>query len=184
MPVRRKPLFLLAACCALGCLGALACSENPATAPGLDSEILVQSAGPQGVAPGLIGPFAWAVNTIDSVIFVDDIDSTRLDVTSFHVTDPQGQTVPGTVRFVQDKAFIHYTQPFPSTAYDFEVKDPPLPSTLGKMYFIPSQPLHGHTLYTCQLSTGVRMTKGTLVRDGFSFQFVTGDSVAPPAPAR
>src|SRR4029077_8666563 len=121
----------------------------------------------------------------DSITFVDEIDSTRLDVTSFRVADPLGQTVPGTVRFVQSRRFIHYTGVFPSNAYDFEIKDPPdssgggtpLPRTLGKMYFIPDQPLHGHTEYTCRLSTGIRMTKGTLERDEFKFSFVTGDSV-------
>src|SRR5258705_10083422 len=99
MPARR-PLLLLAASCALVALGALACSSNSITAPGLDSEILVQNAGPQGSAPPILGASAWAVNTIDSILFTDDIDSTRLDVTSFRMTDPQGQTVQGTVRFV------------------------------------------------------------------------------------
>jgi hypothetical protein len=180
MPVRRRPLMLLAAACALVALGAVACAENDITAPGLDSEILVERAGPEGAAPGGIGSFAWAVNTIDSIQFVDDIDSTRLDVTSVRVTDPQGQTVPGSVRFVQRRAYVFYTQPFPSAAYDFEIKDAPLPPTLGKVYFIPDQPLHGHTNYTVSMTNGIRMTKGTLERDAFTFTFLTGDSVAPP----
>src|SRR5262249_45823762 len=105
MTARRRPLALLAALCALLGLGALACSENQATAPGLDSDILVKNAGPQGTPPiGLA--FAWAVNTIDSITFVDEIDSTRLDVTSFRMTDPQGVTVAGEVRFVQTNMFI------------------------------------------------------------------------------
>ena len=183
MPARR-PLLLLAASCALVALGALACSKNEITAPGLDSVILVQSAGPQGTAPPAFGAYAWAVNTIDSIGFTDNIDSTLLDVTSFRMTDPQGQTVAGTSRFVQTRAYIFYTQAFPSTAYDFEIKDPPLPSTLGKMYFIPAQPLHGHTEYTVRMSDGIRMTKGTLERDKYEFKFVTGDSVAPPVVAR
>jgi hypothetical protein len=57
---------------------------------------------------------------------------------------------------------------------------PPLSPKLKKLYFIPSQPLHGHTEYAVRLSTGIRMTKGTLERDAFEFRFVTGDSVAPP----
>jgi len=184
MPVRRRPILLLAASAALMVLGMVACSQNQATAPGLDSEILVESAGPQGTAPPIFGGFAWAVNTIDSIRFTDEIDSTRLDVTSLRVTDPQGQAVAGTVRFVQSRAYIFYTQAFPSAAYDFEIKDPPLPSTLGKAYFIPAQPLHGHTEYTVRMSNGIRMTKGTLERDEFEFKFVTGDSVAPPVVAR
>ena len=180
MPLRRRPLLLVAATCTLALLGMAACSDNQITAPGLDSEILVENAGPQGTAPAAIGAFAWAVNTIDSVLFTDEIDSTRLNVTSLHVTDPQGQDVPGTVRFAQTRAYIFYTQAFPSAAYAFEEKDAPLPPTLGKVYFIPSQPLHGHTAYTVHMTNGIRMTKGTLKRDVFEFTFVTGDSVAPP----
>ena len=179
MPIRRVVL-LLAASCAVALLGTAACTSNQVSAPGLDSEILVQSAGPLGTAPAGFGAFAWAVNTIDSIVFTDEIDSTRLDVTSLRVTDPQGQTVPGTVRFMQTRAYVYYTQAFPSSAYDFQLKDAPLPPTLGKVYFIPSQPLHGHTEYTVRMSDGIRMTKGTLERDQYEFKFVTGDSVAPP----
>ena len=184
MPIRRRPLVLLAASCALVVLGVAACTSNQITAPGLDSVVLVQNAGPLGTAPAAIGSFAWAVNTIDSLMFTDEIDSTLMDVTALRVTDPQGQTVPGTVRFMQTRAYIFYTQPFPSSAYDFQIKDAPLPSTLGKVYFIPSQPLHGHTEYTVRMSDGIRMTKGTLERDKYEFKFVTGDSVAPPVVAR
>ena len=180
MPVRRRPFLVLATSCVVVALGVAACSENEISAPGLDSEILVESAGPLGTAPEVLGAWAWAVNSIDSIVFTDEIDSTRLDVTSVRVTDPQGQTVPGTVRFVQSRAFIFYTQDFPSATYDFVIKDPPLPRTLGKMYFIPAQPLHGHTEYTVRMSNGIRMTKGTFERDAFEFRFVTGDSVAPP----
>jgi len=184
MPIRRRPLLLLAASCALVMLGVAACTSNQITAPGLDSVVLVQNAGPQGTAPAAIGAFAWAVNTIDSLTFTDEIDSTLMDVTALRVTDPQGVEVPGTVRFMQTRAYIFYTQAFPSAAYDFEIKDAPLPSTLGKVYFIPSQPLHGHTEYTVRMSDGIRMTKGTLERDHYEYKFVTGDSVAPPAVAR
>ena len=180
----RRPLLLLAASCALVVLGVAACTSNQITAPGLDSVVLVQNAGPLGTAPTGIGSFAWAVNTIDSLTFTDEIDSTLMDVTALRVTDPQGQTVPGTVRFMQTRAYIFYTQPFPSSAYDFQIKDAPLPSTLGKVYFIPSQPLHGHTEYTVRMSDGIRMTKGSLERDKYGFKFVTGDSVAPPVVAR
>ena len=180
----RRPLLLLAASCALVVLGVAACTSNQITAPGLDSVVLVQNAGPQGTAPNGIGAFAWAVNTIDSLTFTDEIDSTLLDVTAVRVTDPQGQTVPGTVRFMQTRAYIFYTQPFPRSAYDFQIKDAPLPSTLGKVYFIPSQPLRGHTEYTVRMSDGIRMTKGSLERDKYEFKFVTGDSVAPPVVAR
>jgi hypothetical protein len=182
MPLRRRPLLIVAATCTLALLGVAACSDNQITAPGLDSEILVETAGPTGTAPAVVGTYAWAVNTIDSIVFTDDIDSTRLDVTNLHVTDTQGQEVAGTARFVQGKTYIHYTQAFPSAAYAFETRDVdlPLPSTLGKVYFIPSQPLHGHTTYTVHMTDGIRMTKGTLRRDVYEFTFVTGDSVAPP----
>lgn len=185
MPVRRRPLLLLAASFALAGLGGAACSENPLTAPGIDNEILIKNAGPLGVAPpGQFGPWAWAVNTIDSLLFEDEIDSTRLEVTSFRMTDPLDHTVAGTVRFMPDSVFIYYTQPFPSAAYGFKAKNPRFRPKLRKMYFVPDEPLHGHTEYTCRLSTGIRMTKGTLVRDAFEFRFTTGDSVAPPSPAR
>jgi len=186
MSNRRRLLLLLAASFAVAASGA--CSENPATAPGIGSEILVESAGPLGEGPpGL--PYAWAVNTIDSVVFQTvrlssgvnvGIDSTTLDATSYRVTDPQGATVAGQTRFMPDNANIFYTQNFPSNAYDFEVKNPPMHNTLGKVYFIPDQPLHGHTEYTCRLTTGIRMQKGSFRRDVFTFMFVTGDSIAPP----
>ena len=180
MPLRHRPLLLLAAISALMVMGVVACSKNEVTAPGLDSEILVENAGPLGTAPPVFGGFAWAVNTIDSIIFTDEIDPKRLTVTSLVVTDPQGQFVPGFAIPVPTRAYIFYTQPFPSTVVGFEVKDPPLPSTLGKVYFVPAQPLHGHTAYTVRMTDGIRMTKGTLKRDVYEFTFVTGDSVAPP----
>src|SRR5215831_50515 len=46
---RRRTLLLLAASFAVAALGA--CSQNPATAPGISSEILVKSAGPLGEGP-------------------------------------------------------------------------------------------------------------------------------------
>src|SRR5262249_11533472 len=138
-------------------LGVGACAKNEATAPGVDSEILVKNAGPLGTAPASLNqPWAWAVNSIDSVLFVDDVDSTRLEVTSFRMVDSLGRTVPGTVRFVASNMNIFYTQAFPSPAYGFVVKDPPARSTLGKVYFIPDRPLSGHTTYSYLLSTGIR----------------------------
>jgi len=179
----RHARVLLAAAFALLPLGAGSGAKNQATAPGVDSEILVKNAGPLGTAPASLNqPWAWAVNSIDSVLFVDDIDTTRLEVTSFRMVDPLGRTIPGTVRFVASNMNIFYTQAFPSPAYDFIIKDPPARSTLGKVYFIPDQPLSGHTTYSYLLSTGIRMQKGQLRRDGFRFAFTTGDSIAPPAP--
>lgn len=180
MSLRRRPLLLVAGSCALVVLGVAACAENQITAPELDSEILVENAGPQGTAPPVLGAYAWAVNTIDSIVFTDEIDSTRLDVTSFRMTDAQGQTVPGEVRYLPDSTYVTYTQPFPSAAYTVVLNNPPLSPKLKKVYFIPSEPLHGHTEYTVRMSDGIRMTKGTLQRDVFEYRFVTGDSVAPP----
>jgi hypothetical protein len=185
MALRKRTLRPFAALSAVVALGLASCSENRATAPGLDSEILVEQVGPVGVADPLVfGSWAWAVNTIDSLVFTDDIDSSRLEVTSYRMTDPQGRTVAGTVRFMPSNAFIFHTQPFPSMAYDFHIDGLALSPGVGKMYFVPAQPLSGHTEYTCRLSTGIRMTRGTLKRDVFEFRFTTGDSVAPPTPAR
>jgi len=185
MALLKRPLRPFAALFAVVALGAASCSENPVTAPGLDSEILVEVFGPVGVAdPQQFGPWAWAVNTIDSIVFTNDIDSSRLEVTSYRMTDPQGRSVAGTVRFMPSNAYFFHTRPFPSMAYGFLIHDPPLNRGVGKMYFVPAQPLSGHTEYTCRLSTGIRMTKGTLKRDVFEFRFTTGDSVAPPTTAR
>jgi hypothetical protein len=177
MAPRRLLLPLLAAVLAM----VASCSTNQATAPGVSSELLVRAAGPTGVAPtDLNQPWAWAVNTIDSLILTEDIDSTLLEVVSVRLTDPQGTVVPGTTRWVASNAYIQYTQPFPSTAYDFVIKNPPARSTLGKMYFIPSVPLRGHTEYTLEYTGGLRMTKGNLRRDVYRFSYTTGDSIAPP----
>lgn len=157
------------------------CSKLEPTAPGVSSELLVRSAGPLGSVPANLNqPWAWAVNTIDSLVLTNDIDSTRLEVTTVQLTDPDGNVVPGTARWVAGNMYIRYTQPFPSTAYDFVIKNPPARRTLGKMYFIPSVPLRGHTQYTFQYSGGLRMTKGNLRRDIFRFSYTTGDSIAPP----
>lgn len=178
------PLFRAALLLPLAAVLAFsACSKNSATAPGIDSGIVVRRAGPVGVAindPSNPTPWKWAVNTIDSVEFVDPIDSTLFEVTSFRVTDPRGNTMPGTVRFVADSVYVFYTQPFPSAAYDFVIKTPPPDPKLRKLYFIPDRPYSGRTEYTARLTTGIRMERGTLRRDQFEFRFTTGDSVAPP----
>lgn len=182
-PRSRAPRALVLALL-LAVAGAMACSRAETTAPGLDSEILVQGAGPLGVvAPEANEPWAWAVNSIDSVVFVDEIDSTRLEVTSFRVIDPRGITVAGTVRFMPSNAYIRYTQPFPSAAYEFRIHQPPMERLIGKVYFIPERPFSGHTEYTYMLTTGIRMQHGVLRRDVLRFRFTTGDSVAPPPQA-
>lgn len=185
MAPRPRPTRLLAAATlALLLFGVGSCGKNLPTGQGIGSEILVQRAGPLGAPPGdPTRPWDWAVNSIDSVVFVDEIDSTRLEATSFRLVDANFITIPGTVRFMPDSAYIRYTQAFPSAAYDFVVKSPRLRSTLKKVYFIPDQPLHGHTAYGYLMSTAIRMERGQLRRDGVLFQFVTGDSIAPgPSP--
>jgi hypothetical protein len=167
-------------------LGLGSCAKNETTAPGVNSEILVRETGPVGVAPSTLGPAAWAVNSIDSVLFVDDIDSARTEVMSFQLFETVGNTgalraVPGTVRFAPSNAYIFYTGAFPSAAVDLEIKNPPARTTLSKMYFVPDAPLHGHTEYIVQFTSGIRMEKGALRRDVRTWTFTTGDSIAPPA---
>ncbi|MFM7232714.1 MAG: hypothetical protein ACKO3S_12120 [bacterium] len=161
---------------------AASCSNEP-TAPGVDAELLVESVGPLGTAPADLGqPWAWAVNSIDSILFRDDVDSSRIEVTSVRVLDPNGLEVPGTLRYVARNAYIRYTQPFPATTYEFRFgpQVPSVPGRLAKVYFIPSAPLRGRAPYTVVYSTGIRMEKGALLRDTFRWTYTTGDSVAPP----
>ncbi len=184
MTLHAHALRALGAVLLIVAAGATACSRPETTAPGIDSEILVQSAGPLGVvAPEANEPWSWAVNSIDSVVFVDEIDSTRLEVTSFRVSDPLGNTVAGTVRFMPSNAYVRYTQAFPSAAYEFRTHSPPLRRLIGKVYFIPERPFSGHTEYTYMLTSGIRMQQGVLRRDVLRFRFTTGDSVAPPPQA-
>lgn len=183
MAPRRLSTIALAALLALA-VGS--CSENPATAPGLDSEILVKEAGPLGTAPvDPTQPWRWAVNSIDSLVFEDDVDSTRIEVTDLRVLDADGVEVAGTVRWMPGNAYILYTEPFPSTAVDFVIKNPPARSTLGKIYFIPSAPLAENSVYTVVYSGGIRMEKGQLRRDTFSWSYRTGTGTppSPPPPA-
>ena len=178
----RRPaaLLTLAALALLAGLLSASCARNELLGQGLELWIGVKGVGPQGLGADGLG---CAVNSIDSVVFVQDVDSTALEVTSFVLRDELGAQFPGTVRFVASNLFVEYYQAFPSTAY-FLVAGKGVPSgALGKVYFIPAHPLSGHKIYTYTLTTGVRMRAGTLVRDTQSWSFATGDSVAPPAPA-
>jgi hypothetical protein len=160
------------------------CGKNDLTGIGLDRTVLVKGAGPQGL-PVDTDPdsaYKWAVNSIDSVVFTDDIDSTTLEVTSFQLADTLGRLVPGTIRFMPGNAYIHYTRDFPDSSFDFFVKDPPMGRALSKVYFVPNHPLHPHWRYIYTLTTGVRMAGGRFKRDLQSWSFTTGDSVAPPNP--
>lgn len=183
IPIRR--LLGHAALAALVAVAALAlgsCGKNELMGQGLERLIVPKGAGPTGIYSGADpAPWKWAVNSIDSVLFTDDIDSTFLEVTSFQLLDTQGRLIPGTTRFMPGNQYIYYTNDFPDPSYDFIKKDPPS-SSLSKVYFIPDRPLSGHTIYTYQLTTGVRMVSGQFRRDVQSFSFVTGDSV-PPAGA-
>jgi hypothetical protein len=185
IPIRRiLSLSLLAALAALAGLSAASCAKNDILGQGLDQYILVQGASPlsRSADPEADSSYKWAVNTIDSVIFINDIDSTTLEVTTFQVTDSLGRLVPGAVRFEPGNAYIHYTEDFPSNAYAFTTSHPPLGKTMSKVYFIPERPFSGHTTYTYVLTSGVRMQSGRFVRDQHAFRFTTGDSVPPPNP--
>ncbi len=177
-------LLLLAALAAVAVLSAGSCAKNDLLGQGLDQYILVSAASPlaRNPDPTPDSSYKWAVNTIDSVLFGNDIDSTTLEVTTFQVVDSLGRLVPGTVRFMPGNAYIHYTEDFPSHAYAFTVYRPPLGATMSKVYFIPDRPYSGHSTYTYILTTGVRMTSGRLVRDHHVYNFTTGDSVPPPNP--
>jgi len=183
-PRRLLPLFAaLSLALAVG-----SCSKNPTSAPGIDSEIQVRGFGPSGVAPAGLGqPWAWAVNSIDSVLFLEDIDVSRTEVTSmqlFQVSEDLRLIVPvpGTVVPAPSNAYIRYTGRFPSAAFDFEIKNPPARTGIAKMYFVPSAPLHGHTQYAVAVTHGIRMQQGELRRSVVGWTFTTGDSVAPPSP--
>jgi len=183
IPFRRLvsvALLLAVAAVAVASLGS--CSKNDLTGQGLDRTIIPIGAGPQGNLQTSDSLWKYPVNSIDSVIFTDDIDSTTLEVTSFQLFDSLNRAVPGTVRFMPGNAYIHYNQDFPSNSYDFFVSNPPLGKTLAKVYFIPAQPLHGDRTYHYQLTTGLRTASGRFRRDVRTWSFATGDSVAPPDP--
>src|SRR5580765_9064473 len=159
-PIRRlMALLLLAALVALVALSAGSCAKNDLFGQGLDQYILVRAASPLGLNqdPKPDSAYKWAVNSIDSVIFGNDIDSVTLEVTSFEVFDTLGHVVPGQVRFMPGNAYIHYTEDFPSNAYAFSVSRPPLGKSMSKVYFIPERPFSPHRTYVYVLSTGVRM---------------------------
>jgi hypothetical protein len=173
---------LLASLAALTSISLGSCGKNDLTGQGLDRTIIPKGAGPQGVFGDADSAWKWAVNSIDSVVFTDDIDSTTLEVTSFELVTRDGRLVPGTTRFMPANAYIHYTHDFPDPSFDFFVQNPPLGTSLSKVYFVPDQPLSGGTEYTYRLTTGVRLVSGRLRRDVREWSFTTGDSVAPPNP--
>ena len=176
---------LLAALAALTSFALGSCGKNDILGQGYGRLIVPKGAGPIGqFSDPASAPWKWAVNSIDSVVFNDDIDSTTLQVTGFELLDVHGHLVPGTTRFVPGNAYIHYTQDFPSPAYAFYVKDSTstFGASMSKVYFIPDRPLSGHRTYVYVLTTGVRMISGKLKRDGWAWSFTTGDSTAPARP--
>ena len=156
------------------------CAKNDLMGQGLELWIGVKGVGPQGLGPDGTG---CPVNSIDSVVFVQDVDSTVLAVTSFVLRDSAGAHVPGTALFVASNRFISFFQPFPSMAYFLIAGNGTPSAAIGKVYFVPERPLSPHRVYTYSLTTGVRMKSGKFIRDLQSWSFATGDSVAPPAPA-
>jgi hypothetical protein len=185
IPLRRVfALLLMGALLALVGFSAGSCAKNDLFGQGLDRYVLVSGASPTGFSQDVDpdSSYKWAVNSIDSVIFANNIDSVTLEVTSFEAFDTVGHLIPGQVRFMPGNAYIHYTEDFPSNAYAFTVSHPPLGTTMSKVYFIPDKPYSGHRTYAYVLTTGVRMLSGKLVRNKYAFGFATGDSVAPPNP--
>ena len=179
--IRRYSAALALAAMALF-LGVLlaSCAKNELLGQGVGLWIGVKGVGPQGLGQDGTG---CPVNSIDSVIFVQDVDSTTLTVTSFVLRDSLGREIPGSVEFAASNRFVAYYQPFPSTAYYTVLGKGTASGSIGKVYFIPARNLSPHKLYTYSLTTGVRMRSGKLERDVQSWSFATGDSVAPPAPA-
>lgn len=154
------------------------CAKNDLMGQDMGLWIDVKGQGPTGLGESGTGCFR---NSIDSVLFVQEVDSTTLDITSFVVRDSLGQRVPGTVRFVTSNLMVKYSFPFPtSTAYFFVSKDKAqLTNKYGKVYFIPAQIYATNSRYTYSLTTGARMIGGKLVRDVRTWEFTTGDSIAP-----
>lgn len=157
------------------------CAKNELLGRGIGLWIGVRGVGPQGLGPDGTG---CPVNSIDSIIFVQDVDSTTLAVTSFVLRDSLGNDFPGSVEFVASNKFVAYFRPFPSTAYYTVLGKGTASGTIGKAYFVPAHNLSGHKTYTYSLTTGVRMRSGKLERDVKSWSFTTGDSVAPPQASR
>ncbi len=183
IPLRRiLGVTLLAALAALTSFALVSCSKNELTGEGLSGLIVPRGAGPLGSANDPTAPWKWDVLTIDSVLFTDDIDSTTLELTSFQLLDSLGHLVPGTVRFMPGNAYVYHPHAWPDPVYDVFVKDPPMAPTLSKVYYVPDRPLSGHTTYTYQLTTGVRVSGGQFRRDVRSWSFTTGDSAAPGRP--
>ncbi len=178
---------VLVALAALVAFALVSCGKNELMGLGLERTILVKGASPKGHRTDADpeSTYKWAVNSIDSVIFTDDVDSTTLAVTSFQLTDSVGRLVPGTIRFMPSNAYIQYRYmadpavAFMDSSYEFIVPRPPMASTIGKVYFIPNRPLARHSLYMYTLTTGIRMTNGHLKRDLQTFSFYTGDTLPP-----
>jgi hypothetical protein len=122
------------------------------------------------------------VNSIDSVTFLEDVDPKNLEVTSFSLRDSaSGIVCPGTARYFAANQYIRYSGAFPDTSVALRTGRNTASTWMAKVYFIPSRPLSGHRTYTYSLTTRVNMVSGKFVRDVQSWNFVTGDSVAPPA---
>jgi hypothetical protein len=177
---RTAALALVAMALFMGVLLA-SCGRNELLGQGIGVWIGVKGVGPQGLGPDGTG---CPVNSIDSVIFVQDVDSTTLAATSFVLRDSLGHEFPGSVEFAASNIFVAYYQPFPSTLYYRVLGKGTASGSIGKVYFVPAHPLSGHQVYTYSLTTGVRMKSGKLVRDVSSWSFATGDSVAPPQASR
>lgn len=178
---RRSAALALAALALLMGVLMVSCAKNELFGRGVGLWIAVKGVGPQGLGPDGTG---CPVNSIDSVIFVQDVDSTTLAVTSFVLRDPLGAEVPGSVEFVASNRYIQYTRAFPRTDYYLLQGQGTASGSIGKVYFVPDTTLSGHKVYTYSLTTGVRMRSGKLERDVKSWSFATGDSVAPPQASR
>jgi hypothetical protein len=176
--LRRAAALLLIA--AFAALTAASCAKNDLFGRGLELWIGVKGVGPQGLGPNGTG---CDVTSIDSVVFVQDVDSTALQVSSFVLTDSLGRVVPGRVVFSASNVYIALFQPWPGMGTYSVSGGGGATSAIGKVYFVPQRALSGHAVYTYSLTTGVRMKAGRLVRDVQSWSFATGDSVPPPAPA-
>jgi hypothetical protein len=184
IPLRRfLGVALLAALAALTSFALGSCAKNDLMGQGLDRAIIPKGAGPEGTYADPDSAWKWAVNSIDSVVFTDDIDSTTLEVTSFQLADSVGRLVSGTTRYVPGNLYIYYTHDFPDNEFAFFHKADQVPGrSLSKVYFVPDRPLAGRNRYTYTLTTGVRLVSGRLRRDVRSWTFTTGDSVPPPNP--
>src|SRR5512140_1273945 len=100
---RNAAVLTLALLAAFMGLLLVSCAKNDLMGQGLELWIGVKGVGPQGLGPAGTG---CPVNSIDSVVFVQDVDSTVLAVTSCVLRDSTGAHVPGTALFVASNRFI------------------------------------------------------------------------------